>query len=268
MNVSTLQARGLTLRYRKGPVVLELENASVSPGAVVALVGPNGGGKTTLLKTMAGLLPPYAGNIFLGDRPLYGTRALSRADRAAEMAVVLTGAVTPGYLRVQELVDLGRIPYHQLFSSPGAKDAEVVHAVMETVGVEHLAGRRVGSLSDGERQRVLIARALAQEPRILLLDEPAAHLDPPHQTQLFLLLNRLVEEGVIRSALVATHNLHLALHFAPTLFIVAGGSVTIGDPCSLLDGGVLERAFLPPKDVRLDRDKGWFTPTGGPGASD
>ena len=147
---------------------------------------------------------------------------------------------------------------------------------METAGVDHLAHRRVGSLSDGERQRVLIARALAQEPRVILLDEPGAHLDPPHQTQLFLLLNRLVEKGIIASALIATHNIHLALYFATTLCVVADGAVTIGKPRPLLDNGSVERAFrsggrgrhgelrqprtdtIP--DVRLDRSKGWFVP--------
>ena len=280
MSAPSLIVRDLSLQYRKGPLVLQLPEAAVVPGEVVAMIGPNGGGKTTLLKTMAGLMPPHAGEVLLDQKPLYGPNAISRRDRAGEMAVVLTGTVAPGYLRVEELVDLGRIPYHGLFTSQeaelrnkgGSRDVEVIQRAMETVGINHLSRRRVGSLSDGERQRALIARALAQEPRLMLLDEPAAHLDPPHQTQLFLLLNRLVSEGVITSALVATHNIHLALHFATKLFIVAQGTVTIGDPCSLLDNGAMDRAFLPgsrdPRAttsagqpaVRLDREKGWFTP--------
>ena len=281
MSQPTLRARDLTLRYRKGPVVLELQDAAFPPGEFVAMIGPNGGGKTTLMRTMAGLMPPEAGEVLLDQRSLYGPQALSRRDRAAQMAVVLTGAIAPGYLRVEELVDLGRIPYNRLVSPGGGpsrekreRDAMAVYSAMETVGVRHLARRRVGSLSDGEQQRVLIARALAQEPRIMLLDEPAAHLDPPHQTQLFMLLNRLVAEGVIASAVVATHNIHLALHFATTLLIVADGSVTIGDPCSLLDSGALDRAFLTAPssgthrnqpEVQLDRNKGWFVPLGKPG---
>ncbi|MFP4302145.1 MAG: ABC transporter ATP-binding protein [Alkalispirochaetaceae bacterium] len=277
MSAPTLRVRNLTLRYRKGPVVLELQDAAVPPGELVAMIGPNGGGKTTLLRTMAGLMPPRGGEVLLNRRPLYGSDALSRRERSREIAVVLTGTLAPGYLRVEELVDLGRIPYHGFFSrgesrsgEQGRIDARAVREAMETVGVDHLAHRRVGSLSDGERQRALIARALAQEPHIMLLDEPAAHLDPPHQTQLFLLLNRLISEGVIASALVATHNIHLALHFATTLFIVADGGVTIGDPCSLLDGGELDRAFLnrtpdgttsrSHPEVELDRTKGWFIP--------
>lgn len=271
MSAPTLHARGLRLHYRKGPLVLELSEAAITPGQIVAMIGPNGGGKTTLLRTMAGLMPPSSGQVLLDQKPLYGPNAVSRRDRAAEMAVVLTGTMAPGYLRVEELVDLGRIPYHGLFSlrnqygrdEKAEKDAEVVRIAMETVGIDHLVGRRVGSLSDGERQRVLIARALAQEPRLMLLDEPEAHLDPPHQTQLFLLLKRLVSEGVLASVLIATHNIHLALHFATTLLIVAEGRVTSGDPCSLLDDGALDRAFpagAGNQGVRLDRSKGWFTP--------
>ena len=282
MSKATLRLRELELRYRNGPPVLSLPEAAVERGEIVAMIGPNGGGKTTLLRTMAGLMPPYRGSVSIGERSLYGDGAMARRARAREMAVVLTGAIAPGYLRVEELVDLGRIPYHGLFA-PGRKELphrdgkrDAVALAMATVGVDHLAARRVGSLSDGERQRVLIARALAQEPRLMLLDEPGAHLDPPHQTQLFLLLHRLVSQNVIASATIATHNIHLALHFATKLFIVAEGSVLIGSPEALLDAGAVDRAFLSPGErhgsreegvadlppVRLDRSKGWFLPDG------
>lgn len=280
MRGTSLIARELKLRYPRGPLVLELPELTVESGEIVAMIGPNGGGKTTLLRTLSGLMPPDRGEVTLGGRPLYGRGAMSRRERARQLAVVLTGTITPGYLRVEELVDLGRLPYHKLLQ-PGERapegreaksDETAVREAMEIVGIEHLARRRVGSLSDGERQRALIARALAQEPRLMLLDEPGAHLDPPHQTQLFILLRDLVSQGVISAALVATHNIHLALYFASTLSIVAEGGVEAGDPCTLLDSGAVERAFLPrmasperggkpliPK-VSLDRDKGWFVP--------
>lgn len=280
MSDATLTARNLKLRYRRGPLVLELSELSVSSGEIVAMIGPNGGGKTTLLRTLAGLMTPEGGEVILGGSPLYGAGAMGRRERARRMAVVLTGVISPGYLRVEELVDLGRIPHHLVFSIPeqrrrgSVREAEEspVREAMEIVGISHLARRRVGSLSDGERQRALIARALAQEPGVMLLDEPGAHLDPPHQTQLYMLLHRLVSEGVIASALIATHNIHLALHFATRLCIVAKGGVEAGDPCTLLDNGAVERAFLPPEsaahhkpaghlpEVVLDRDKGWFVP--------
>jgi iron complex transport system ATP-binding protein len=283
MRGTTLTARNLELCYPRGPLVLQLSELSVAPGEILAMIGPNGGGKTTLLRTMSGLMPPHRGQVLLGELPLYGKGAISRRERARELAVVLTGTISPGYLRVEELVDLGRIPHHPPLSGKG-KGAEgtegdriAVREAMDIVGINQLARRRVGSLSDGERQRALIARALAQEPRLMLLDEPGAHLDPPHQTQLFMLLKRLVSEGVIASALVATHNIHLALHFATRLCIVAKGAVVAGDPCELLDNGAVDRAFLPTTpgqgvspvtgagggalpEVRLDREKGWFVP--------
>lgn len=280
MSGTSLNARELRLRYPRGPLVLDLPELTVDSGEIVAMIGPNGGGKTTLLRTLSGLMPPYRGEVTLGGKPLYGHRGMGRRERARQLAVVLTGTIAPGYLRVEELVDLGRIPYQTLLSVgesyPGGnrsnRDETAVREAMEVVGIGHLARRRVGSLSDGERQRALIARALAQEPRLMLLDEPGAHLDPPHQTQLFLLLKQLVAKGVISSALVATHNIHLALHFASRLSLVANGGVETGDPCALLDSGAVERAFLPAastphrtgesaiSEVLLDRNKGWFVP--------
>jgi iron complex transport system ATP-binding protein len=178
--------------------------------------------------------------------------------------VVLTDRVTPAYLRVEDLVSLGRIPYRSVIGGANRDDTYAVHHAMEQTGVTHLCRRPVGRLSDGERQRVMIARALAQEPQVLLLDEPAAHLDPPHQTTLFQLLHRLVSEGIVASAVVATHHLHLALHFSHELVLVGGGTVRTGSPADLLDSGHLEDAFLHGLTARgtprLDRTRGWFVP--------
>ncbi len=163
---------------------------------------------------------------------------------------------------------MGRIPHRPLFgSAPRPEDERAVTTAMEQTGVTHLADRLVGELSDGERQRVLVARALAQEPRILLLDEPAAHVDPPHQTALFQLLKCLVEDEVVESVILATHHLHLALHLADTLVLVAQRAVAWGAPNTLVDTGALERAFLGHEGsvsaahTHLDREKGWFVPT-------
>ncbi|MFW5695766.1 MAG: ABC transporter ATP-binding protein [Alkalispirochaeta sp.] len=256
--------RELNLAYPGGPTVLAAHALSIRSGALTSLVGPNGGGKTTLLRCMAGFLPPTRGSVELSGTAVYGRGALSRRRRARILSVVLTDRVAPAYLRVEDLVALGRIPYRSVFGSTDARNDAAVYHAMEQTGVTHLAGRSVGRLSDGERQRVMIARALAQEPRILLLDEPAAHLDPPHQTALFQLLHRLVSEGIVTSAVVATHHLHLALHFSHELVLVGGGAIRTGTPNDLLDTGDLEQAFLHGRDVRealtLDRNRGWFVP--------
>ncbi len=259
-----VRAHNLKLSYPGGPPVVSTGVLSIHAGVLTSLVGPNGSGKTTLLRCIAGFLPPTEGSVELAGTPVYGRGALSRRQRARVLSVVLTDRVAPAYLRVEDLVALGRIPYRSLFGAADSQDEHAVRHAMEQTGVTHLSQRTVGRLSDGERQRVMIARALAQGPQILLLDEPAAHLDPPHQTTLFQLLYRLVSEGIVTSAVVATHHLHLALHFSHELILVGGGSVRPGTPQDLLDSGDLERAFLHGLQgdhaPLLDRTRGWFIP--------
>lgn len=260
-----IAARDLHLGYRSSPEVLRNAQAEVRAGELLCIIGPNGGGKTTLVRSLAGLLPPRNGTVALAGVSLYGRRALDRRERARTIAVVLTHSVAPAYLRVHELVELGRLPYRRMRTT----DAEVVSRVLAQSGITHLADRPVGELSDGERQRVMVARALAQEPRILLLDEPAVHLDPPHQSELFLLLGGLVREGIIESVAIATHLLHLALYFSDRILLVADGGVVTGTASELLADGRLEAAFAGAPSaadgsipLALDAERGWFLPTG------
>ncbi len=240
-------AQSLCIGYRRGPTVLADIATQIVAGEVLCIIGPNGGGKTTLLRTLSGLHPPRAGSVLLNGRPLYGRGALERRQRARRVAVVLTDHVAPAYLRVRELVSLGRLPYR-----PSAKaDRNAVERAMEESGIAHLANRPVGELSDGERQRVMVARGLAQEPEILLLDEPAVHLDPPHQSELFLLLRDLVAAGPLQSVAIATHQLHLALHYSDRLLLVAGGSVTAGTAAEFLSDDRLERALPRERDITV-----------------
>lgn len=250
-----LELHAIELAYRRGPVVLRLESESIRSGEVVALVGPNGGGKTTLLRCAAGLLRPQTGTVRFRGRQLYGKAALARDERARQLAVVLTDPVAPAYLRAREVVELGRL------ARPSGRERlrhSVDHA-LELSGAAAVADRQLGSLSDGERQRVMLARALAQEPRLLLLDEPAAHLDPPHQTSLFLLLRTLIRDGVIEAAAVATHHLHLALHFSDRLMLI-NGTTQSATPAELVHSGELNAAFAEHHNLRLDPNKGWFVP--------
>ena len=269
MSHAVITTNALALTYRNGPEVVRDVSIEVRSGQLLCLVGPNGGGKTTLLKCLAGLKHPDEGGVHLNGTPLYGPRALSRWERARRTAVVLTESVSPAYLRVEELVRLGRLPYSRGFgwereaSAVQKQHEEAVYTALEETGIVHLRRRRVGRLSDGERRRVMVARALAQQPRILLLDEPAAHLDPPHQTELFRLLRRLIGERMIESAVVATHLLHLAIHFADELALVTNGTVVQDKPHTLLRSGRIERAFPiedPDRPLRLDPKRGWFVP--------
>ncbi|TVQ97824.1 MAG: ABC transporter ATP-binding protein [Spirochaetaceae bacterium] len=250
-----LEIRNLQVGYPRGPVVLRVDRETLDHGEIVSLVGPNGGGKTTLLRTAAGLLTPRAGTVSMMGAAIYGRGALPRGERARRTAVVLTDAVHAAYLTGRDVVELGRIAR----PGPQAEHRAAVERALVFAGAHQYSERRLGSLSDGERQRVMLARALAQEPRMLLLDEPAAHLDPPHQTALFQLLRCLIDDGVIAAAAVATHHLHLALHFSDRLFVV-NGTVLAGAPDDLVQSGALADAFGATDGVRLDPERGWFVP--------
>ena len=189
MNV--LELTGLAVGYRarrRQKVVLKGLEASLEEGHLVGLVGPNGAGKSTLLRTVSGLQPPLAGSVRLLGRDLERMR---RDDMARQVAVVLTDRVDPGRLTVADVIALGRHPHTGWSGRLGVGDRKAVAVALEAVGAEELAERMLGELSDGQRQRVMIARAIAQAPRLLLLDEPTAFLDPPGRIRVFELLQDL-----------------------------------------------------------------------------
>lgn len=202
-------------RYRFHPVAEHI-SAVARPGEVTALLGPNGMGKSTLLRTIAGLQPAGAGRVLHDGADLL---ELPQAVRARKQAVVLTERVTPGTLSVRDVVLLGRYPHTSWRGVPGPRDEEVAQWALAAVGAEHLAMCDVSELSDGQRQRAMIARALAQEPELLLLDEPSAFLDAPSRVQLMGLLRRLAQEqGMV--IVVSTHEVELALRTADHLWLL------------------------------------------------
>lgn len=209
-----LGARGLSVGYRQrrrpDVVVLGPHDLALRRGALTVLLGPNGSGKTTLLRTLAGMQDPLAGTVTVEEEPL---ARLEARERARRMAVVLTDPVDVGLLRAVDLVALGRHPHTRWDGRLAERDHHVVAWALEAVGAQDLAQRRVTELSDGERQRVLIARALAQEPAVLLLDEPVAYVDVARRVELLGLLRDLAHECDL-SVLVSTHDVDLALRGA------------------------------------------------------
>jgi iron complex transport system ATP-binding protein len=241
-----LEARGIAVRYgRNSPPALNGVSCQVGASELLAVVGPNGSGKTTLLRALLGLLPLERGEVLVEGRPV---RAWSRRLLAQMVGVVgqQEEAVFP--LSVAETVMLGRYAYLGPLAAPGPSDRAAVQRALEQCDVVGLAERPVDSLSGGEWKRVRVARALAQEPRALVLDEPTASLDVRHEMELFELVAQLVTAGL--AGLVITHHLNLAARFAHRMLLLERGSVVaVGTPAEVLKPDTLSRVFQWPVSV-------------------
>jgi iron complex transport system ATP-binding protein len=235
-----LQAEGVVAGY--GAPVLHGVTCAVEPGSLLAVVGPNGSGKTTLLRALLGLLPAMAGRVTLDGRDLAGW---SRRDVARAIGVV-TQREDPAFpLPVEEAVLFGRYPHLGPLAAPRAADRAAVERAMERADVTALRGRPTDHLSGGEAQRVRLARALAQEPALLVLDEPTTSLDVRHEMQLFELVRGLADQGL--GALVVTHHLNLAARFADRMLLLdEGRSVGRGTPTEVLTEEIISRVFAWP----------------------
>ena len=210
------------------------------PGELVCLLGPNGAGKSTLLRTLAGLQPPLSGRLALGDADL---ATLSPGERARQLSIVLTERVAGGGLTGLELVRLGRHPHTGWLGRLTAHDEARVQAALTATGTAALAARPVDELSDGERQKILLARALAQDTPVVLLDEPTAHLDLPNRVALMRLLHQLARQTG-KAILLSTHELDLALQAADRVWLLpAAGELRTGTPEDLVLSGAFAAAF-------------------------
>jgi iron complex transport system ATP-binding protein len=208
-------------------------------GEVIALLGPNGSGKTTLLRTLLGALSPCRGQVRFDDREVTDWKP---RDLARQIGVVTQQEERTFAFRVHEVVMLGRYAHLSPLGRPGRSDEEVVADVMLRCDVSHLAGRRVDTLSGGEWQRVRLARALAQQPRFLILDEPTAGLDLRHAMEILGTLQTLATEGI--GSLFATHDLNLAARHAHQMLLLHRGQVKArGIPREVLTPSTLEDVF-------------------------
>jgi iron complex transport system ATP-binding protein len=213
-----------------GRQVLRGIDFSAPAGRLTAVIGPNGAGKTTLLRALAGLLAPAAGEVALDGRPLAGWE---RGERARSLAYLPQERIVHWGLAVRVVVALGRLPHQPPGAGESAADRAAIDAALATMDIAHLARRSVLELSGGERARVLMARALAQEPRVLLADEPAAGLDPSHQIGLFQHLAAFARPG--RAVIVALHDLSLAARFCHGIALVhEGRTFAAGTPQEVL----------------------------------
>lgn len=233
----SLKIAGLRVALGGIPVVRDL-SLSVAPGEFIGLIGPNGAGKSTLLRTLAGLIPPDHGDVELGGASLFDLRA---EDRARQIAYVPQEHDIAWPIAVEALVSLGRGPHRSGFAlSPG--DHAIVAAAMQRMDVTSFAKRPATALSGGEKARVLIARALAQDTPVLLADEPAAGLDPAHQITLMRVFSALAAEG--RSIIVSMHDLGLAARWCSRLVLMDRGQIVVeGSPDRVLTAEWLRTVY-------------------------
>ena len=240
---SLLRASSLAAGYRGRPV-RDGVTVQLRQGEMVCLLGRNGAGKSTLLRVLAGLEKPLQGRVELhtadGFRDLH---TLVPRERARRLGVILQERSDFGMMTVRELVNLGRHPHTGWSGRLSEDDRAAVQGALDELGAGVLAERTVASLSDGERQKVMIARALAQEPDLFLLDEPTAYLDLPGRVEVLKLLRDLSRQGK-RTVLVSTHELDLALRLADRLWLLPTGTGLIeGTPSELVSNGTLASTF-------------------------
>jgi iron complex transport system ATP-binding protein len=233
-----IEARGLHVRL-KGREVLRGLTLAAEPGQLTAIIGRNGAGKTTLLKVLAGLVAPHGGTALLGGADI---ATWDRGQLARALAYLPQERLVHWALTARAVVALGRLPYQPFGAGESDADSAAVDAALAAMDVGHLAQRPVPELSGGERARVLVARALAQEPRVLLADEPAAGLDPAHQLILFQHLAALAAAG--RTVVVALHDLSLAARFCHTIALVhEGRTLAAGTAQEVLSPAHLAAAY-------------------------
>jgi len=252
-----LQTRDLAVGYASGggeKKIQEQINISVKPGEVAGMLGQNGVGKSTIIKTVSGLLPALKGDVILFGRDI---RDYTAPEMARIMSLVLTDRVSAGNLTVKELVALGRHPYTGWLGRFSREDRDKIYWAIDATRINYIADKKVGELSDGQRQKAMIARALAQDGQLMLLDEPTAHLDLNNRLEIMGLLKEL-SETTGKAVVVSTHELDLVMQIADRLWLINFDKPLIsGFPEDLaIDGHLQETFFL--HNFHFDLNTGKF----------
>jgi len=253
-----LVTQDLSIGYKQGKketlCLLSDINLTIRRGEMVCLLGPNGAGKSTLMRTIAGIQTPLSGNTLVEGTPI---RERNFKEIAQLLSIVLTERINVGNLTVYHIVSLGRHPYTSWMGRLSNEDTGKIKWALEQVGLLHYANHFVNQLSDGERQRVMIAKALAQDTPLIILDEPTAHLDLPNRVEIMRLLHRLARE-TNKAILLSTHELDLALQAADLIWLMARNHpVKVGAPEDLVLNGSIEETFHN-KSFNFDRKTGNF----------
>lgn len=249
--LTTITLRNLTIGYKshdEDRIVASGINDRIEPGVLTCLIGSNGVGKSTLLRTLAAFQQKIDGEIIVGNDEI---DTLTAKQKSKLISIVLTDKPDAANLTVRQLVALGRSPYTNFWGNCSDKDWQVVDNALQMAGSMVEGNRLVGQLSDGERQRVMIAKALAQQTPIILLDEPTAYLDYPSKIDIMTTLRRVCHE-MQKTIFLSTHDFELALQIADRLWLMDRvGGIVAGTPRELSDNGSLSR-FIDREDIRFD----------------
>lgn len=234
-----LYASPLDVGYDRRTVVGNI-HFEAYPGQMICLIGPNGAGKSTILRTLSGLQPPVQGKVLLNDKDI---NRMKKGDLARKMALVLTDNVSPGLMTAFEMAALGRQPHTNFFGSLKKQDIDIIEQAMETVNAIHLADRYFADLSDGEKQKVLIARALVQQPEVIVLDEPTSHLDIKHKVEVLQILGKLCRETGI-TVVVSLHDIDIAIKCCHQLLLIKENQVIAqGRPDEVISSGTVQDLY-------------------------
>ena len=228
-------------------------NLNLKKGELIALIGANGIGKSTLLRTLIGIQPPLSGNIILNGININEYDSISFAQN---LSIVLTEKLPPSNLTVFEIIALGRQPYTNWFGNLSDNDISKINEAMELTQITSLAEKKHYEISDGQLQNVLVARALAQDTPLIILDEPTTHLDLLHKVSLFKLLKKLAKE-TNKCILFSTHDIDMAIQISYEMIIMTDENVVQDQPCNFISKGNFETLFKN-EHIAFDREKGKF----------
>lgn len=241
-----LKTENLSIGYlqkKSKTIIADAINLSVEKGKFIALLGKNGVGKSTLLRTISKVQHPLSGDVFINNKSL---NQYSNKELATNLSLVLTERLPESQLTVFELIALGRQPYTNWVDKISSQDLQKINWAIDQTEIKHLQEKRFYELSDGQLQRVLIARALAQDTEIIILDEPTAHLDIHHTYKIFQLLKKLVET-TSKTIIISTHQINLALEVVDELIIMNSTEVISGSTQLLIEADQLDNIF--PKEI-------------------
>lgn len=250
-----LATENLAIGYagKSNAAVAQGISIDLKEGTLTALIGANGIGKSTLLRTLTGIQPPLSGSVLLNGKSLSSYPA---KELAQHLSIVLTESLPPSNLTVFELVALGRQPYTNWLGSLSDEDLAQVKKALQLTQIENLSDKKHHEISDGQLQKALIARALAQDTPLIILDEPTTHLDLLHKVNLLRLLKKLASEAG-KCILYSTHDLDLALQMSDGIIVMNGRKIIQGTPQKLIDKKIFDILFDDPNIV-FDAEKGGF----------